>query len=235
MLGLLPSFFWLWFYLRKDSHPEPKRLIAQVFVMGMASAGIAFSVERLFFLGFKNLSGLSGYVFSAMIFFFGVAFIEEYLKYFMVKIKIVGTKDFDEPVDAMVYMITVALGFAALENMFYIFDKEPQDAITIVSARFLSASVLHITSSGIVGYFLSQAYFFGRKMMVGLGILVASIFHMAYNMIVMPEDFDVLPAGTNYFIIKGEDKLFYLLILLIFLILVISFDFKKLTNNQRFK
>ena len=49
--------------------------------------------------------------------FIGGALIEEYVKYFMVKVGGFRNRELDEPCDIMIYMIIAALGFAALENI----------------------------------------------------------------------------------------------------------------------
>ena len=52
VLGFLPGFAWLYFYLREDTHPEPKSLIALTFLAGAVSAFIALGIEYIlsFFL-----------------------------------------------------------------------------------------------------------------------------------------------------------------------------------------
>ena len=47
LLALLPGIVWLLFYLQEDRHPEPKRLLALVFLLGMVWAVIAFVAEKL--------------------------------------------------------------------------------------------------------------------------------------------------------------------------------------------
>src|SRR3989344_5426095 len=113
ILTFLPPLVWLVFFLREDCHPEPKRLILIAFVSGIASAIFAVIIEIF-------LIGPEGIFFPAiriettpMLFFLVIAFIEEYVKYLAVKFAIIRQRDFDEPIDGMIYMITAALGFAA--------------------------------------------------------------------------------------------------------------------------
>jgi RsiW-degrading membrane proteinase PrsW (M82 family) len=70
--GLLPGFAWLVFYMGEETHPEPKRLIAFVFIVGMAFGFFTVAIENIFSgwaagIGIQELSLLS---------LFGLAIIE---------------------------------------------------------------------------------------------------------------------------------------------------------------
>ena len=60
---------------------------------------------------------------------------EEVAKYLIIKIRILRDPEFDEPIDAMIYMIIAGLGFAALENILVLFVLKQPDLIekTILS------------------------------------------------------------------------------------------------------
>jgi len=47
--GILPSFIWLIFYLRRDVHPEPKSMILKIFFYGMLITLPAILFEVVFF------------------------------------------------------------------------------------------------------------------------------------------------------------------------------------------
>jgi len=110
IFAITPSIIWLLFFLKKDSHPEPKSMILKIFLWGMLSAIPAIFIEFIF-LKIKELILISFWNF-----FIGIAFIEEFLKYIVVKYKVLKSSELDEPLDVMLYMIISALGFAALEN-----------------------------------------------------------------------------------------------------------------------
>ncbi|TSC53553.1 MAG: hypothetical protein LiPW39_208 [Parcubacteria group bacterium LiPW_39] len=121
--------------------------------------------------------------------------IEEYLKYAVVKWRVLKNPAFDEPLDAMLYLIISALGFAAVENLLNIFMLENltlQTAISQSAARFLSATLLHTLSSGILGYFLAQSLlnFKRRRMIFWGGFGLAVVFHGFYNYLAWLLDFD---------------------------------------------
>lgn len=181
--GLLPAFLWLMFWLRQDRlHPEPKRMIAISFLAGMLAV-ILVTFPQSLILDLHIGNKLMEYSF--------LAFSEEFLKFIMALVLVLGSKDVDEPIDAMIYMITVAIGFAALENTLYVFTKLDLGDATygylVGNLRFLGASLLHIICSAIVGAGLSFA-FFGSKaskfFAATIGILLATLVHGVYNFLV---------------------------------------------------
>ena len=109
--GLLPSLIWLYFLLKEDARcPEPKQLIALAFVAGMISVVPALVLEE--WIQSSHLESFSVIV--------GWATIEEVVKYGAAATLILWNKAVDEPIDYVIYMLTVALGFAAAENMLFL-------------------------------------------------------------------------------------------------------------------
>jgi len=228
-LGIIPSIIWLLFYLRKDAHPESKKMIIKIFFYGVLTAFVAIFAE----IGAGIQLKYSSNAFLKPSFFYFVfvasnfiiaAFIEEFLKFLVVREKVLKNPEFDEPVDAMVYMIVAGLGFAALENIFILFpDKNPPlfswVLITLITLllRFGGATFLHALCSGTVGYFLALSLFNSKKRIsyIVLGLSIATILHALYN----------------YFIINLLTSRFYCLLVIILLMglsLFVSFGFKKL-------
>jgi len=115
VFGFVPSIIWLAFYLRKDAHPEPNSMIRKVFFWGMIATLPAIAFE----LTFRSLFALlpfSQEIILILYIFLGVAFVEELLKFLVVRFAVYNTKALDEPLDLMLYMIIVlslteSLGF----------------------------------------------------------------------------------------------------------------------------
>ncbi len=180
-LGFVPSIVWLLFYLQQDFHPEPEKLLIRTFLMGIVLAPWAVLGQ----LGL-NAIGMSPSINS---YFLLAAFIEEVVKFMAVFYIVLRNPNFDEPVDAMIYMITAALGFAAIENILYLFNLYPQNSTTalhIWQFRFIGATLLHTLSSALVGYFLAISWFFkgNKRILIGIGIILATIFHALFNIII---------------------------------------------------
>ncbi len=224
LLAVLPPIFWLLFYLHEDRHPEPKRLLLVAFLGGMAAAGLAVLIEVLILGQNGGLSLETSTVGDALVAFFIIAFIEEYVKYLPVKFLIEKRRDFNEPVDAMIYMITAGLGFAALENALFLLPVLHQNVslgFDIATNRFLGANLLHALSSGIVGFFLARAWFHPhRKHFVALGIIIASLLHALFNtLILMRED---ITQGT-----------WYVVLLLGIMAMMVFIDFQRLKGKTK--
>lgn len=188
--GFAPALFWLWFWLHEDrNHPEPKGLIALTFFSGLLAVPIAVGLEALSQSWFELGSGFS----SRKILLW--AAIEELVKYGVVAVGALRMKSFDEPIDAVIYMITAALGFAALENtLFLVSAIEGGEGIVnwfaTGNARFLGAMVLHTVSSGLVGAGIGFAFYRARTIKIFalvIGLSTATILHAAFNFFIIRE------------------------------------------------
>ncbi len=227
-LSFLPPLVWLLFYLKEDRHPEPKHLILLTFIAGILSAFAAVAVELALlgrppvFAGFfhRVLPAVLGMPLSV---FIGVGLIEEYLKYLAVKFSVLSRKEFDEPIDAMIYMVTAALGFAAIENVLFLVPALEQGFATgfeLTTNRFLGANLLHALSSAIVGYALARHMFSPwRKHAVAAGIAAAAALHAFFNYLIITKD--AIPVS------------FTLLVLLLSLMaVVVLVEFERLKRRQ---
>lgn len=223
ILTVLPPLVWLIFYLREDCHPEPKRLILIAFLAGIASAILAVYVE-VFFIGprgiFINSITLTG---TPFLFFLLIALIEEYAKYLAVKYAILNRRDFDEPIDGMIYMITAALGFAAIENTLFIlplFHESILAGFELTANRFIGANLLHALSSGTVGFFLARAWFSPhRHHFVAIGIFLATLLHTGFNYLILIKD-------------QVSQGVLYVIFLLILMAVMVLVDFERLKEKQ---
>lgn len=222
-LTFLPPVVWLLFYLREDRHPEPKFFLMLVFIGGVASAIIAVIVE-LVLIGQEGIfSGSIGMAKNAYVFFLVIGLVEEYVKYLPIKFLVLRKSAFDEPVDAMIYMMTSAMGFAALENALFIlpiFHQNIFSGLEIVANRFLGANLLHVLSSGIVGFFLARAFFSPkRRHFIALGVLLAAILHAGFNYLILVRE--AVPQGT-----------FYIILLLSTMAVMVFMDFERLKKTR---
>lgn len=221
--AFLPPILWLLFYLREDKNPEPKSLLLLVFIGGMVSALLALVGECAWMtISTGSCQGGIDSAVSPLVLFGVIALIEEYCKYLAVRVIAEKRPDFDEPIDAMIYMMTSAMGFAALENflfVFPIFRLNIFSGLEITTNRFLGANLLHALASGIVGFFLARAFFSPKRHhFVILGLFFAAVLHTLFNyLILVRED---IPQGT-----------FYLILLLSTMAVMVFIDFEKLKKT----
>jgi RsiW-degrading membrane proteinase PrsW (M82 family) len=94
----------------------------------------------------------------------------------------------DEPIDMVIYMIVVALGFAALENALFIFNPliagDYLGSAITGSFRFLGATLLHVLASGTVGVFLALSFYQPKLIQIlagTTGLFIAIVLHYLFN------------------------------------------------------
>ncbi len=188
-IAFVPGLVWLLFFLREDCHPEPKKLIIFTFFIGVVFTFPALTLQVIFqslALGFLP-DALARFLFLIL----GLAFIEEIVKFWAAKFATHKKKDFDEPVDAMIYMITAALGFATAENIFVTSGILTAtgfiaEAASVGLLRFVGATLLHVLASALVGYYWGKAEFLGKpKKLVGFGIIIGTGVHAIFNYLII--------------------------------------------------
>jgi len=187
--AILPSFLWLNFYLKEDQRPEPKSMVLKVFLSGMLFAFLALFLEMLLVETIEIIK-LSPKIADFIKIFFAVALIEEFLKFLVVREVVFESKELDEPIDCMIYMIISGLGFAATENLllFFPFKSEVLGKLFEISfLRFVSATFLHALSSAIVGFFIGISFFRKKERvkLISFGIFLATLLHGLYNFSIM--------------------------------------------------
>jgi RsiW-degrading membrane proteinase PrsW (M82 family) len=173
LVGFVPAIAWLWFFWRKDEGKrEPKRLMLRVFGIGALMAGPIFLLE--------GHLPLPPTVFGE--FFIRVALVEEFCKILPVIWLALRCREFDQPVDGVIYAVAAALGFAGAENAIYAI----QAGGTLGIARAFTSTLLHVGLSGMVGYAIGKARF-GRRYdsVVALAAFIAAVsIHGGYNLFI---------------------------------------------------
>lgn len=197
ILGLLPGFVWLTFYLQEDREkPEPKSLLALAFLSGAAVTIPAVGLEVVARDGIRALGfGDYGYVS-----FLVLALIEEVMKFGAAYLMVHKRAEFDEPIDAMVYLITAALGFATAENIAVnsglLNSINPNnlaatslilgDVFDVTIRRFIGATLLHSLSSGLIGYYWAVGLVKKEVIrLLFLGIVLGTLLHAIFNYLII--------------------------------------------------
>ncbi len=199
IIGLLPSLFWLWFWLREDkAKPEPGYLIVSAFIAGMVVIPLAIALE-----GFSSTLLTGGYL------IFSWAVIEETLKYVSVLIVVMWHKEVDEPIDCIIYLIAIALGFATLENILFIWEPMQSgqfiDSLLTSKFRFLGAVLLHVLTSGTIGIMMALAFYKPLLIKFGysaLGLFMAIVLHALFNFFIIDTNGEVA-LGVFLFVWVG--------------------------------
>ena len=218
--GLLPAIIWLRFWLREDSeHPEPKGRIIYTFLSGALVIIPVFLIQRHISNSIDTDNG-------SWIPVFIWAMTEEVFKYFAAYWTALRTRFFDEPIDAVVYTTTAALGFSAFENVLYVLhkliSKGTVEGIVTGNFRFIGATLLHIMASALVGSLIAFAFYkskSAKRIYTIIGLVLAATLHTAFNFFIIAND-------SKYALIVFT-SIWVAIILLILLIERIKFIKKK--------
>lgn len=184
MGGLIPALLWLIFWQLEDRcDPEPKLYILISFVVGMII--VPFVLPFQFWVK-AHTSG------TLMLLLW--ATIEEVFKFVAAWFLVLRSRAVDEPIDAIIYMLTVALGFSALENTLFLLSPVSQgDTIQSLlsgNLRFIGATLLHTLASATIGIALAFAFYKNKYMQkiyaVG-GLILAILLHTMFNYFILAQ------------------------------------------------
>lgn len=230
-LALIPAIALLvYIYCKDKKDKEPMGLLVKCFLMGVISIIPSIILELI--LENVLLDGIvqEGSLLSAIIMGFVVAgMTEELFKFLMLRKITWNRKEFNYMFDGIVYAVFVSLGFAALENVFYVLSGGTSTAI----ARMFTAIPGHTTFGVYMGYFYSLAKMAeveddlsGYRKNIKKALLIPMIIHGLYDSLIMV---DMEVVGL----------LLYVLMLLAWLVLVIilyirTFKFIKRSSDSDF-
>ena len=168
----------VYIYFKDKFEKEPVMFLFKNFTLGgTASILLTFALSALLFI-IIPITDEKSLVQMFVKAFFVVGLVEEFSKYIIVRYYSQRSKEFNEPFDGIVYAVMVSMGFAALENILYVFQHGVATGIT----RAFTAVPAHATFAILMGYFMGKAKFSKNKTELNLlGLLVATIFHGAYD------------------------------------------------------
>jgi len=205
VLAVAPSIYLLWFFYNSDRYKhESKKLLIVTFVLGALMIFPAVYLELSFKLVFPEGSTLLGIF---VYFLFGVGLIEESLKFFAVRIYAYNSKMFNEPMDGLILGVAAALGFATVENVFYVLSSGLLTALV----RAIISVPSHALFGAVIGFYLGEATFHRRPILALKGLAAAIILHTLFDTIatVVPSITGVIALVAfvlvlYYRVVKGE-------------------------------
>ena len=181
--GILPAMVWLYFLLKEDRRcPEPRMMIALAVLAGFLSVPLVLPLERFAVLALP--AGIPVIV--------AWAAIEETVKYVLAALLILWRKAVNESVDFVIYMLTVALGFAALENALFLLAPfsggNMLEGLLTGNLRFIGSTLLHVVASSVIGFALAfsfKAPRLVRTMVATIGLILAIALHALFNFLII--------------------------------------------------
>ena len=168
VLAIAPAIFIAWYLYRKDRYePEPLHLLAGVFFLGALSVIPAALLELPF----------DSTIFTSAVI---APLVEECLKFSVVFFVMYRNPEFDEPMDGIVYAAAAGLGFATIENIFYVLDG----GVAVGILRAVASVPGHVIFSCIWGFALGRAKFWPASQRGGIiftGLAGAILLHGIFN------------------------------------------------------
>lgn len=209
---------WLYIIYRNDRfEPEPVRWLLFVGIAGGLLSGLPAALLNSFAaiglgLRMEMLTGESPVEISTLVLFsLFVGFNEEFFKAMVAVFLLRRLREFNEPVDGLIYSMTVALGFAAFENIEYTVNG----GLGVLVVRSFTAVPLHVGLASIWGTGIARAKFYkggGYVKTVIPYVIPAALLHTFYNL----------------YQFMNPDSPFALLFALMFSFIVIMYASKKL-------
>jgi RsiW-degrading membrane proteinase PrsW (M82 family) len=179
----IPAVLWLGFFYLMDRHePEPKQLVIGVCVLGALIAAplanfLRFQAVPPIALAVHGLSSFSleRVLYAVLI----VGLSQEMCKYAVVRYTIYMSREFDEPMDGIVYMMACGTGFAVWENYHRLSEQNHEVYLSIGAAQAVVTTLAHASFAGLLGYVMGRAKFSRRSApirgtLLMLGLLISA-------------------------------------------------------------
>ncbi len=196
---VVPIAFWAAYHWHADRHlPEPPLHLLLAFSLGVASFWVGLFMYRAldfidlrydaFLLAETSLPGLFFYALGV------IGMIEESAKMIPFLLVIIRFREFDEPIEGIIYASFIALGFAAVENLRYLEFLSRGEAY----ARGFAGPVIHIVFASVWGYYIGRAVLFRRRRIATVlaMLALAACLHGLYDFLVIGMPPGALPLAA---------------------------------------
>ncbi|MEJ8544898.1 glutamic-type intramembrane protease PrsW [Brevibacillus borstelensis] len=171
-----------YFYLRDNLEPEPISMVIRSFVFGVLLVFPVMVLQHIMQTEWNWQNELVASIFQS-------AVVEEFFKWMVVYFTVYKHVEFDEPYDGIVYAVAISLGFATLENLFYLV----LNGLDIAFWRAFLPVSSHALFGVWMGYYLGKAKFSGKaslelkRLIVSLALPI--ILHALYNTIFLTTEY----------------------------------------------
>ena len=213
---ILPSILIILFFVYSDKFKEPRGEIIKVFIYGILITIPAYFLNTYISDFLYNNTRVSEGLISS---FLTAAPVEEGLKLSVLYYFVYKMKDFNEPIDGIVYGVTVSLGFATLENLYYVYllaDYFETTSMALAVIRSFSAVPAHAVFGIFMGYFFMKYSFIKKGDNLFFAFVVPFVLHGCYNLF----------TASNFFVSLG-------LILISWIIAIRLFSRLKKTQKRK--
>jgi len=204
LIAVIPTILILGYIHARDiPNREPPAILMKMFVLGMVITLPASVLENIWPVQAGDGSPLELLLFSLL----NIALIEEGLKFLVFMLYIwKDLRNFDEIYDGIVYAAFISLGFATLENIFYVSAYGQGTGLV----RAFTAVPLHAVCSVYMGAFLGRARFTPGPLLrifrMTAGFVVPVLIHGIYNYLLFLES-----GWISLVVFPGLVLLYYIL------------------------
>ncbi len=216
---ILPSAILVLYFVKSDKFKEPSFQIIKIFFLGILITIPAFFLNTYLDNFFLNNTNISKALIES---FLTAAPVEEGLKFLILFYFVYKMKDFNEPIDGIVYGVCVSLGFATLENIYYVYvlpDFFKTTSLSLALTRAFSAVPAHAAFGAFMGYFFTKYSFISKKDNLFFSIIIPIFLHGFYNL------------SMHYNYIVG-----YILVIIMWIIIYKIFSrLKKTQSSKKFE
>ena len=194
IIAILPIYVIGLYVYNKDDEKEPRKLLTKLFIYGMLSCLPAIFLELSigYFFGEEEYINLWELFIYTLI---NIALAEEICKWLVVYIITYNNKEFNHIYDVVVYCIFTALGFAAVENILYVYIS----GVGVGIFRAFSAIPGHAAYAIIMANYLGKAKIAQinhnkNKEVINiiLSIIIPTFAHCIYDYLLFTDEFILL-------------------------------------------
>ena len=172
----------LYIYIRDKYEKEPIVCLLKALISGILIVFPIVFIEKYLFSFLTVDDGLIKAAYNA---FVVASLTEEGFKYLAFMILFWSNRNFNEKFDGIVYAVFIALGFAAIENVMYVF----RGGYGVGYIRALTAVPAHALFGTVMGYHLGIARFYPKRRLKNLllAFIMPFIWHGLYDFMIMSQ------------------------------------------------
>lgn len=182
--AVVPALLLMWYFWSRDAYPEPPRVVWTTFALGVFSLVPVVLVAMPVDAALKGVSDpWTGGLGTA---FLAAAVPEDLAKFSILYFYCLRHAEFDEPMDGLVYGAAASMGFAAFENLLYVYEG----GLGVAATRAVTAVPSHAMHGAIMGYFLALYHFVParRRFYLLQALAIPMLLHGLYDFPLLTAD-----------------------------------------------
>jgi RsiW-degrading membrane proteinase PrsW (M82 family) len=120
--------------------------------------------------------------------FLVIGLAQELCKYAAVRYTVYLSREFDEPMDGVIYMTAVGVGFATHQNVRFLGGIDGEVFLSVGTASIVVTTLAHACFAGVLGYAMGRAKFATggaakRSLTLFLGLVAAAFLNGAFQLV----------------------------------------------------